>query len=56
MSFMNELKQGTTQMTCEIRLQGDQARNKLISHFLSSNLCHNMIRMSPTDFLGYVMC
>lgn len=32
--------------------QEDQARDELMSHLLLSDLCHNLIKMSPTAFLG----
>ena len=47
----NEITHIWGQITCEIRLQGDQARDELMSHLLWSNLSHNMIRMSPVAFL-----
>ena len=48
----NKLTHSRYQITRKIRLQGDQARNELMSHLLSSDLCHSMIRMNPTAFLG----
>ncbi|XP_039134372.1 putative nuclease HARBI1 [Dioscorea cayenensis subsp. rotundata] len=47
-----EHKHVNNQIARELRLHGDQARDELMSHLLSSDLCHNMIRMSPRAFLG----
>lgn len=52
MKHKNKLNNTTCPFTLKTRLRGDQARNELISHLLSSNLCHNMIGMSPRAFLG----
>lgn len=42
----NEFRQNKGQIIREIWLEGDWVRNELMSHLLSSDLCHNMIRMS----------
>ena len=46
----NELIRG--QIPHGIQLEADWAWEELISHLLSSDLCHSMIRMSPAAFQG----
>ncbi|XP_059288958.1 uncharacterized protein LOC132042434 [Lycium ferocissimum] len=36
----------------EIRLEGEQVRNELLSYLFSSELCFNIIRMTPSAFIG----
>ncbi|XP_039129079.1 putative nuclease HARBI1 [Dioscorea cayenensis subsp. rotundata] len=48
----NERRQSRDQITREIRIEGDRARDELMSYLLSSDLCHSMIRMSSSAFLG----
>ncbi|XP_060205092.1 uncharacterized protein LOC132632956 isoform X1 [Lycium barbarum] len=36
----------------EIRLEGEQVRNELLSYLFLSELCFNIIRMTPSAFIG----
>lgn len=39
-------------ITHDLRLEGEQVRNELLSHLFSTELCHNILRMSPSAFFG----
>lgn len=48
----NKLRHVRDQITCEICLEGDQAREELMTHLFSTNLCQSLIRMNSIVFLG----
>ncbi|WCJ44062.1 hypothetical protein M5689_024754 [Euphorbia peplus] len=45
-------KHDKRQITHKLRVEGEQARDELMTHLSSSRLCHNVIRMSASAFLG----